>query len=127
MIHQMDAFFLIVILHVTVIVPFLLWIAFNRAATPEWMYSVLFGVAILVLVYHTYKAISRLITGSTAVWMNLIHVLLVAPLLLWIGYYGKRTERPAYDMLLIAAFGAFGYHLYKLVVISQTFVKTHEV
>jgi hypothetical protein len=78
-------------------------------------------------VYHAYKAISRLIAASPVVWINLIHVLLVAPLLIWIGYYAKRTERPAYDMLLIAAFGAFGYHLYKLVVMSQTFVKAHEL
>ena len=123
----MDAYFLVAIFHVGVIVPLLLWVGFNRAATPEWMYSVLFGTGILVLVYHSYKAISRLIAASPVVWINLIHVLLVAPLLIWIGYYAKRTERPAYDMLLIAAFGAFGYHLYKLVVMSQTFVKAHEL
>jgi hypothetical protein len=123
----MDAYFLVAIFHVVVIVPLLLWVGFNRAATPEWLYSVLFGAGILVLVYHTYKAISRLIAASPVVWINLIHVLLVAPLLIWIGYYAKRTERPAYDMLLIAAFGAFGYHLYKLVVMSQTFVKAHEL
>jgi|LauGreDrversion4_2_1035121.scaffolds.fasta_scaffold382550_2 hypothetical protein len=123
----MDAFFLIVVLHITVIVPFLLWVGFNRAATPEWMYSVLFGAGIIVLVYHAYKGISRLIASSPLAWVNLIHVLIVAPLLIWIGYHAKRTERPAYDMLLLAAFGALGYHLYKLVVLSQTFVKSHEL
>jgi hypothetical protein len=30
-------------------------------------------------------------------------------------------------MLLITAFGAFGYHLYKMVVVSQTFVKSTEI
>ena len=123
----MDSYFLVAIFHVAVIVPLLLWVGFNRAATPEWLYSTLFGLGILVLVYHSYKAIARLIAASPVVWINLIHVFLIAPLLLWIGYYAKRTERPAYDMLLIAAFGAFGYHLYKLVVISQTFVKTQEL
>ena len=123
----MDAFFLIVILHVVVIVPFLLWVGFNRAATPDWMYSVLFGSGIILLIYHSYMSISRLIAGSPALWKNLIHVLLIAPLFLWIGYYAKRTERPAYDMLLIAAFGALGFHLYKLIVISQTFIMTKEL
>ena len=123
----MDVFFLIVILHVTVIVPFLLYVGFNRAATPDWMYSVLFGTGIIVLLYHTYKAISRLISASPLVWVNLIHVFLIAPLLLWIGYYAKRTEHPAYDMLLISAFGALGFHLYKLIVISLTFVHTKEL
>ena len=123
----MDAFFLIVIAHVTVIVPFLLYIGFNRAATPDWMYSVLFGTGIIVLLYHTYKSIARLIAASPQVWMNLIHVFLVAPLMLWIGYYAKRTERAAYDMLLLSAFGALGFHLYKLIVITQTFVHTKEL
>jgi hypothetical protein len=123
----MDAFFFIVLLHVTVIVPFLLYIGFNRAATPEWMYSVLFGTGIIVLLYHSYKAIARLIAASPVVWINLIHVLLIAPLMLWIGYYAKRTERPAYDMLLISAFGALGFHLYKLIIISQTFFNTREM
>jgi hypothetical protein len=30
-------------------------------------------------------------------------------------------------MLLISAFGALGFHLYKLVVISQTFILTKEL
>jgi hypothetical protein len=91
------------------------------------MYSVLFGAGIFVMLYHSYKAISRLIAASPVIWINLIHVFLVAPLLLWTGYYAKRTERPAYDMLLIAAFGALGFHLYKLIIMSQTFIRAKEL
>jgi hypothetical protein len=120
----MDALLLIGILHVVLIV---LWVGFNRAATPDWVYQLLFGVGILVLLYHGYKAVGRYFAKSPVLWVNVIHVLFVAPLLMWIGFYEKKTERPAYDMLLIVAFGAFGYHLYKLVVVSQTFVKSPEV
>jgi hypothetical protein len=123
----MDLFFLIVLLHVVVIVPFLLYVGFNRAATPEWMYSVLFGVGLISLIYHAYMGFSRLIARSPAAWKNLIHVFLVAPLMIWIGYYAKRTERPAYDMLLVLSFGALGFHLYKLIVISQTFILSKEL
>jgi hypothetical protein len=123
----MDSFLLIGVLHVVLFVPFLLWIGFNRAATPDWVYKVLFGFGILVLLYHGYKAVGRYFAKSPVIWVNIIHVLFVAPLLMWIGFYEKKTERPAYDMLLIVAFGAFGYHLYKLIVVSQTFVKSPEV
>jgi hypothetical protein len=123
----MDSFLLIGVLHVVLFVPFLLWIGFNRAATPDWVYKVLFGFGILVLLYHGYKAVGRYFAKSPVIWVNIIHVLFVAPLLMWIGFYEKKTERPAYDMLLIIAFGAFGYHLYKLIVVSQTFVKSPEV
>lgn len=123
----MDPYLLIAILHVVLIVPFLLWIGFQRAATPEWVYHVLFGTGLLIIAYHGFKAVGRFFAKSQFLWVNVIHVLFVAPLLLWIGYHAKKTERPAYDMLLIVAFGAFGYHLYKLVIMSQTFVKSNEV
>ena len=123
----MDTYLLIGILHVVVIVPFLLWVGFNRAATPDWVYHVLFGSGMLIILYHGFKAIGRYFAKSPVLWVNLFHVFLVAPLLLWIGYHEKKTERPAYDMLLIAAFGAFGYHLYKLIVVSQTFIKSPEL
>jgi hypothetical protein len=64
--------------------------------------------------------------GSSATWINAFHAVLIAPLLLWIGYHGKKTERPAYELLLIAGFGALGYHLKSLIVISQTFVKSSD-
>lgn len=119
----MDKYTLVVLFHIFVIAPTFLWIGFSRAATPEWAYNVLFGLAILVGLYHGYKAVGRLAAKSPVVWVNLIHVLLVAPLLLWIGYHGKKTERPAYDMLLMAGFAVFGFHMYKLIVISQTYLK----
>ena len=123
----MDTYLLVVILHVAAIAPFLLWVGFSRAATPEWAYQVLFGMGLLIALYHGYKAVGRYIAKSPVIWVNLIHVLFVAPLLLWIGYNAKKTERPPYDMLLMLAFAAFGFHLYKLVVITQTFVKSPEV
>jgi hypothetical protein len=114
-------------MHIAIIVPFLLYIGFNRAATPEWMYSVLFGAGILLIVFHGYKAVIRIMAASPVAWVNLIHVFLIGPLLLWTGYYAKRTERPAYDMLLLAGFAALGYHLYKMVVLSETFLKSEEI
>ena len=119
----MDLYLLIGVLHVAFVVPLLLWVGFNRAATPEWTYTFLLGLSILVFLYHGYKAIGRWLAKSPVIWVNLIHMILVAPLLFWIGYNGKKTERPAYDMLLLLAFGALGYHLYKLVLVSQTFIK----
>jgi hypothetical protein len=123
----MDAYFLVAAIHVVLLAPFLLWVGFNRAATPDWAYSVLFGFGLLVMVYHGYKAIIRMSASSPAIWINIIHVLIVGPLLLWIGYHQKATERPAYDMLLIAAFGALGFHLYRMIILSQTFVKIKEI
>jgi hypothetical protein len=120
----MDKYAMVILFHLLVIVPLFLWVGFQRAATPEWLYNVLIGMGALVLFYHGYKAVARYFAKSPVIWINLIHVLVVAPLLLWIGVNGKKTGRPAYDMLLMIAFSALGFHMYKLIVVSQTYIKT---
>jgi uncharacterized protein with PQ loop repeat len=47
-------------------------------------------------------------------------MVLIASLLLWIGYYGKNTGRIAFEMLLMLGFSALGYHLYSLFIMTNT-------
>ena len=124
---MIDHHLLISLAHTTVIVPLLLYVGFNRAATPEWVYNLLFGTGLLVFAYHAYMGIGRWAAGSQLVWIHALHILLVAPALLWIGYKGKKTERPLYEIILMLAFAALGHHIYKLIVLSQTFVKPSEI
>jgi len=119
----MDTHVLVALFHIIAVVPFFLYVGFSRAATPESIYNVMFALGIIVLGYHGYKAVVRYFAKSPTIWINLIHMILVAPLLLWIGYKGKKTERPFYEMLLLLGFSALGYHLYNLVILSETFVK----
>lgn len=122
----MDPHLLIAVFHIAFVVPLFLYIGFQRAATPEWLYNTLFGLGIIVFVYHAIKAIARVVAKSPSAWINLIHVGLIAPLMIYIGYLAKKTERPAYELLLISGFGALGYHLKNLIVITQTFGDRHE-
>jgi hypothetical protein len=71
-------------------------------------------LGVIVILYQGFKTYMRLLKGSSYVWVNLIHVLWIGPLILYIGYKKKDTPRPAYEMLLLTAFGALGYHLYEL-------------
>lgn len=124
----MDKFFLLVIFHIVFVAPLFLFVGFQRAATPEIIYQLLFGLGILIGLYHGYKAIMRIfVTPSPNLWINLIHVLVVAPMLIYLGWLGKKSERWAYEILLLLGFGVLGYQLYHLVVITQTFVKTPEI
>lgn len=122
----MDPHLLIAVFHIALVVPLFLYVGFQRAATPEWLYNTLFGLGIIVLVYHAIKAIARIAAKSPSAWVNLIHAGLIAPLMIYIGYLGKKTQRPAYELLLIAGFGALGYHLKNLIVLTQTFGDSHE-
>jgi hypothetical protein len=107
----MDAHLLIAIFHILFVVPLFLYVGFQRAACPEWLYNVLYGVGLLLLLFHGYKAIVRIYAKSGGAWINLFHAFLIAPLLLWIGYQGKKTARHFYELMLIAGFGALGYHM----------------
>jgi hypothetical protein len=72
-------------------------------------------IGAIILVYHGFRLIVRLQTRSSAAWVNAIHLLIVAPLLLYIGYDKKETPRSAYELLLMLGFAAGGYHLYSMV------------
>jgi hypothetical protein len=115
----MDPHFIIALFHILVVVPFLGYIFVQRAATPEYIYNILFFVGIFVLVYHFYKAVLRIKSQSSALWISLIHVLLFAPLMIYIGYKSKKTPRYAYELLGLTTFSALGYHLYSIVLMTQ--------
>ena len=111
----MDHHIILSIFHVLIVVPLFLFIGFYRASTPQWLYNAIFVVGAVVLVYHGFKFVVRYMGESGYIWVNAIHVLLVAPLLLYIGYHKRDTPRFAYELLLMLGFGAGGYHLFSAI------------
>ena len=115
----MDVHFLLAIFHIFLVVPFLGYIFLQRAATPNWLYNLTFFIGIFIVLYHLFKAIMKISTKSTSLWVNLIHILFVGPLLIYIGYNEKKTPRAAYEMLGLITFAALGYHLYNIIIMTQ--------
>ncbi len=111
----MDIHTLINLFHILFVAPLFLWVGSQRDAVPQHFYWILFGLGMVVLVYHAYKTNARFQSGSPLVWINLIHFLLIGPLLIYIGWYQKDTPRGAYELLLLSGFGALGYHLYEII------------
>ncbi len=112
---EFDNRFWLAIIHLIFVVPLFLYVGFKRAETPRWLYLALLTIGTIVLIYHGFKLIIRLKNRSGYSWVNAIHVLLVAPLLIYIGYNKKETPRSSYELLLMAGFAAGGYHLFSLV------------
>jgi hypothetical protein len=110
----MDTRIIINLFHILLVAPFLIWIGITRGNLPEVVFPGLLGLGIFIVLYHGYKAWVRYGQGSQYIWINLIHMLWVGPLLVYIGAGKKETQRPSYDLLLLTAFGALGYHLYLL-------------
>jgi hypothetical protein len=111
----MDAHFILSLFHILFVVPLFLGVGFIRSNTPQWLYLMLLILGFVILVYHGFKLFLRLKTRSNYAWVNAIHVLFVAPLLIYIGYNKKETPRAAYELMLMTGFAAGGYHLYSLV------------
>jgi hypothetical protein len=105
--------------HLAFVVPLFLYVAFQRAASPDWIYWLLFSLGLIVFAIHAVKAVYRYTVGSTYLWVNLLHAILIAPLLVYIGYNGKKTPRSAYELLAMAGFAALGYHAYSLLLQVQ--------
>jgi hypothetical protein len=112
----MDPHIYINLFHVLLVAPFFMYVGIMKSAVPAAIYTTLIVLGAILVLYHGYKFVNRLLKGSSYAWVNAVHALLVGPLLLYIGLNGVDTERPYYEALLLFAFAAFGYHLYEMAV-----------
>lgn len=111
------------IFHVAIVAPALLYVAIMRGQLSPWIFSLLSGVAIILFVYHGYKSFIKWKAQSPSLWINLLHIFLVAPLLLFIGSKGYDTPRWAFELLAMLGFASLGYHIYSIVNMAQEITK----
>jgi hypothetical protein len=111
----MNTHIVLSLFHIFFVVPFFLYVGLQRSATPNEIFTTLLVLGIVLTLYHGYKAYVRFVNASPFMYVNLIHALLIGPLLIMIGLKGKNTETPYYELLLMLTFAAGGYHLYSLV------------
>jgi len=105
--------------HIFIVAPFFLYVAFVRGQLMPWVFTTLQVLGLLVLLFHSYRILTRWRAQSLTVWINVIHVVAVAPLLLYIGCMGYDTPRWAFEVLAMLGFAALGYHIYSMVLNIQ--------
>ena len=99
---------LINVLHVLLIAPAFLYIGYTRDV-PDVVFHGLLGLGIFLFFYQGWRAYEKLAGGSNP-WVNLIHVILIAPLLVFVGYWGAETPRRYFEMMMLLGFAALGDH-----------------
>jgi hypothetical protein len=104
--------------HVLIVSALFLYVGIYRDTIVPWMYSVLLGLGAIIVAYHLYKLWLK--NGLNG-WVNWIHVLLIGPLLMYIGYNREKTARLFYEIVLMLGFAALGYHGYYL---TRSFTNT---
>ena len=116
---SVNAHITVSLFHIFAVVPLFLYVAFVRGQLPAWIFTVLLSLGLLIAVYHSYKTFIKWRAHSMSIWVNIIHVLAVAPLLLFIGAKGYDTPRWAFELLAMLGFAALGYHIYSMVLEIQ--------
>lgn len=109
----MNKEFFVHLFHILFVGSLFLYVGSQRKNIPKIMFPMLLGLGIIIILYHTFKAYIKSIKGLNY-WVNLIHILLVGPLLIYIGYHGEKTARLYFELLLMLGFAAIGYHGYYL-------------
>jgi hypothetical protein len=94
--------------HILIIGGLFLYVGTQTTGIPKIMFPILLGLGIIIILYHAFKAYSK----GKGYWVNLIHILLVGPLLLYIGYNSDNTARLYFELLLMLGFASIGYHGY---------------
>ena len=98
---------LIHVIHVAIIGVLFLYVGIMRTDIPIFMYPILLGLGTFIVLYHIYMAYIK-----KSAWVNYIHIFLVGPLLMYIGYNGVATERKFFELLMMMGFAVIGYHGY---------------
>lgn len=97
------------IVHILLFAPLFIYVGLNRDQVHPYIFQALGLIGVVIIAYHSYRAYTKIMSGQSA-WINWIHILLIAPLLLLLGYLKKDANRRYFEMLLLLGFAALGYH-----------------
>jgi hypothetical protein len=100
------------IVHIILIGPILLYLALEKNIH-KYVYDLLLALGIILAFYFMYMIYSHKLS-SYHVWL-IIHLLIFAPLLMWIGFAKEQTPRIILSLLLAVGCAAIGYHFIRLI------------
>ena len=96
--------------HILFVGGLFLYLGFQRNAAPSWMYPALMFLGVAIIIAHGLKLLKN--AYSLISWF---HVLIVAPLVIYIGYTGPHAPSLAYRLITAAGILAIGDHAYWLI------------
>jgi hypothetical protein len=110
----MEASFFVHLFHILIVGGLFLYVGIKKTDIPNFMYSFLLILGIIIIAYHGFKVYKKLKEGLNP-WVNYIHIFMVGPLLVYIGLNKEKTQRLYFEILLMLGFASIGYHGYYLV------------
>ena len=99
--------------HILIVGSLFLYVGIYKTLIPAFMYPILLCLGLIIIFYHIFKVYNYIKLGK-GYWVNLIHIFIVGPLLVYIGYNRENTARLYFELLLMLGFASIGYHGYYL-------------
>ena len=99
--------------HVFVVVPLIFLLYAKRKQLNPSVCKAILITAIIILLFPIGAYIK--IKDPKRRWVFLLHIFIIVPIFAMIGYKCKDTPRKYFEMALIVAFAALGYHSYNAV------------
>ena len=99
--------------HMLIVGSLFIYVGIIREKMPSILFPILLGLGLVIIIYHIYK-VYRYMKADKPYWVNLIHIILIGPLLVYIGYNKQDTSRRYFEILLMLGFASIGYHGYYL-------------
>ncbi len=96
--------------HIIIVGSLFLYVGINQTNVPKILYPIMLYLGVIIILYHSYIIYKK----GKAYWVNLIHIFIVGPTLICIGYNREKTSRKYFEILLMLGFASIGYHGYYL-------------
>jgi peptidoglycan/LPS O-acetylase OafA/YrhL len=97
------------VFHILFVGGLFLYLGIRKNEAPSWLYPALIFLGIAIIIAHGLKLLKN--HYSIVSWF---HVLIVAPLVIYIGRTGPKTPDIAYNLILLEGVLAIGYHSYAI-------------
>lgn len=101
--------------HIFIVGILFIYVGIQRQLTNNYLLQTLFYLGFIIIFYHLYK-VYKYLKENKGIWVNLIHIFIIGPLLVYIGYKNENTSRKWFELLLMLGFASIGYHTYYLLV-----------
>jgi hypothetical protein len=109
----MDTKLFVRLFHILIVGGLFLYVGINREKIYAPIFTILLFLGFVIIFYHLYKIFGYLNSGK-GIYINLIHIFIIGPMLIYIGYNGEKTSRKFFEILLMLGFASIGYHLHYL-------------
>ena len=100
--------------HVLFIGPLLTYVGFMKTKTHPYVFKALLLTGIIVALYHGYHLYMHYTSSNIINYVNLFHILAIAPLLIYIAHNNGQVVYPMMDLLFILGVGVTILFLLKL-------------